>query len=125
MACRKRLANPLLDGAVINGCVPNIVLVVHDDSTFRQPLPSISQATTHSPSAAATTQTISTSQEAACPYVDSTSCPSSALPITITRDLAHGGYRHSNVAVLVPASPGSMVARRIEDSHEIHRIEPY
>jgi hypothetical protein len=44
------------------------------------------------------TQTTSSSQEAACCYADSTSCPSSALPIIITRDLAHGGYRHSNVA---------------------------
>jgi len=50
---------------------------------------------------------------------------SCGLPITITRDLAHDGYRHSNVAVLVPASPGSMVARRIEDSREIHGTEPY
>jgi hypothetical protein len=38
MARPKRVANPLLDGAVIKGCVPNIVLVVHD-STFREPLP--------------------------------------------------------------------------------------
>ena len=38
---------------------------------------------------------------------DSTSCPSCGLPITITRDLAHGGYRHSNVTVLVPSSLGS------------------
>jgi hypothetical protein len=38
MARRKRLANPLLDGAVIKGCVPSVVLVVHD-SAFREPLP--------------------------------------------------------------------------------------
>jgi hypothetical protein len=38
MARRNRLANPLLDGPVIKGCIPNIVLVVHD-SAFREPLP--------------------------------------------------------------------------------------
>ena len=54
-----------------------------------------------------------------------TSCPRCGLPITRTRNLAHGQYRHSNVTVLVPASPGTILASRIEDSHEIHRTEPY
>jgi hypothetical protein len=35
------------------------------------------------------------------------------------------GYRHSNVALQIPSSPGSTVERRIEDSHETHRTEPY
>jgi hypothetical protein len=38
MARLKRRANPLLDGAVIKGSVPNVALVVHD-SVFREPLP--------------------------------------------------------------------------------------
>jgi hypothetical protein len=38
--------------------------------------------------------------------------------------MADTGIR-SNVTVLVPASPGTILASRIEDSHEIHRTEPY
>jgi hypothetical protein len=41
------------------------------------------------------------------------------------RDLAHCGYRHSNLTVLMPASSASMVASRIEDPHELHITEPY
>jgi hypothetical protein len=50
---------------------------------------------------------------------------SRGLPITKTRELAHGGYLHSNVTLPVPILSGSIVASRIEDPHEIHRTEPY
>ena len=61
----------------------------------------------------------------ACATPDYTSCASRGWPINRMRDLAHCGYRHSNLTVLMPASSGSMVASRIEDPHELHITEPY
>ena len=40
-------------------------------------------------------------------------------------DRIQGLWRHSNVSMLVPASPDSIVASRIGDPHKIHRTEPY
>lgn len=63
--------------------------------------------------------------QGACATPDYTSCASRGWPINRMRDLAHCGYRHSNLTVLTPASSGSMVASRIEDPHALHITEPY
>jgi hypothetical protein len=46
-----------------------------------------------------------------------------AICRAITRNFPHGGYRHSNVTMLVPPSSGTIVASRIDDVHAIHRTE--
>jgi len=63
--------------------------------------------------------------QGACATPDYTSCASRGWPINRMRDLAHCGYRHSNLTVLTPASSASMVTSRIEDPHELHITEPY